>query len=157
LIVVEMDLLLASHVPTAQFVDFWSSFGANASNTYAGAAASPVLTPAGLALSLVDQAARTGTRSQPIVFSGAPTVGQGGQPALIGERFSAAAEVLVNLSSKTLTIKAGAAIPARARYERITYRHSPIAQVPTASDLTTKHGTTGTTVRMAPYSILVIS
>lgn len=156
LIVAEMDLLLASHVGKAQFVDFWSSFGANASNSYAGSAARPVLTPGGLALSLVDQAARGVRRSWPIVFTGAPNLGKSSKPALIGERFSTTAEVLVNLSSRTLTIKAGAAVPAHAPYEQVTYSGSPAAQVAAASSLTKSHGTTSSTVRMAPYSILVI-
>ncbi len=160
LFVTEMDLLLAEHVTAAQFVDLWSAFGPNASYAYAGSAASPALTPGGLALSLVDQAARGATSTRPIDFTGTPVLGSGGPPALIGQRFvsgSVRPEVLVNLSSQTVTINTGGAIPAGKAYEQVTYSGSPVAQVGTASALTVQHLTTGGSLSVPAYSIIVIS
>jgi hypothetical protein len=159
LFVAEMDLLLVEHVTSAQFIDFFSAFGVNASYSYAGSAASPALTPGGLALTLVDEAAHGATLTRPIDFTGAPTLTAGGSPALIGQSFTSTArrEVLVNLSPQTLTIKTGSAIPAGEPYEQVSYSGSPVSQVATASALTVKHLTTGSSISMPAYSIIVVN
>jgi hypothetical protein len=160
LFVAEMDLLLVGHVPSAQFIDLWSAFGPNASYVYAGSGSAPALTPGGLAQTLIDEAAHGATKTQRIVFTGAPSLGTGGSPALIGQRFTVNAdnhEVLVNLSPQTLVVKTGKAIPAGASYEQVSYSGSPAAQVSTASELAISHGTTGSSVTIAPYSIVTIS
>jgi hypothetical protein len=160
LFVTEMDLLLVGHVTSARFVDLWSAFGTNASYSYAGSASSPQQTPGGLALELVDRASHGATLSRPIDFTGAPALTAGGSPALIGQSFTSAAarrEVLVNLSPHTLTIKTGPAIAAGKAYDQVTYSGSPVSQVATASALTVKHLTTGSSISMPAYSIIVVN
>jgi hypothetical protein len=160
LFVTEMDLLLAGRVTTAQFSDFFESFCRDASCAYAGTESSPSLTPGGLALELVDQAAHGATRTRPIVLSQAPTLGSGGSPALIGQLFSTSAvnrEVLVNLSAQAVTIKTGTAIPSGEAYEQVTFAGSPVTQVGTASALTVQHLTTGSTLPVPPYSIIAVN
>jgi hypothetical protein len=160
LFVTEMDLLLVDHVTTAQFVNFWAAFGGDASYGYTGKTATPVLTPGGLALTLVDRAAHGATKTRPISFTGAPALKAGGSPALIGQFFSAGSskrEVLVNLSSHALSVKTGAAIPAGAPYEVVTFSGSPARQVSTASALTVKHKRTGGSLAVPAYSIIMIS
>lgn len=159
LFVTEMDLLLVDHVTSAQFVDFWAAFGGDASYGYAGKTATPALTPGGLALTLVDRAAHGATKTRPINFSGAPALTAGGSPALIGQFFQAGGskrEVLVNLSSHALSVKTGAAVPAGAHYEVVTFSGSPVRQVSTASMLTVKHKTTGSALAVPAYSIIMI-
>jgi hypothetical protein len=159
LFVTEMDLLLAEHVPAARFIDFWSAFGGNASYSYAGSPSDPALTPGGLALELVDAAAHSATLTRPILFSGAPDLAPGGSPALIGQSFTAGQarhEVLVNLSSQALSMATGAAIPAGRPCEQVTYPGSPAAQVAAASALTVAHSTTGKSLSVPAYSIVVV-
>lgn len=156
----EMSLLLTEHVPSAQLINFWAAFGGNASYSYAGSPAKPALTPGGLAEQLVDEAGHGATLTRPVVFTGAPALKAGGSPALIGGSFTssqARREVLVNLSPQTLTIKTGAAIPAGQAYQQVTYSGSPASQVSTASALTIKRGTTGTSVSMPAYSIILVN
>ena len=160
LFVAEMNLLLTEHVPSAQLIDFWAAFGSNASYSYAGQASNPPLTPGGLAQQLVDEAGHGATLTRPIVFTGAPALKAGGSPALIGQSFTsspARREVLVNLSPRALTIKTGAAIPLGQAYEQVTYSGSPASQVTTASALTVKRATTGSSLSMPAYSIILVN
>ena len=156
----EMSLLLTEHVPSAQLIDFWAAFGSNASYSYAGRASDPPLTPGGLAQQLVDEAGHGATLTRPIIFTGAPALEAGGRAALIGQSFTASParrEVLVNLSPQALTIKTGTAIPAGQAYEQVTYSGSPAAQVAAASALTINHGTTGSSLSMPAYSIILVN
>jgi hypothetical protein len=160
LFVTEMDLLLAEHVTAARFVDFFEGFCSDGSCAYAGKESKPSLTPGGLALELVDQAAHGATRTRPIVFSQTPTLGSGGSPALIGQRFSTGTvnrEMLVNLSAQAVTIKTGAAIPSGEAYDQVTFAGGPVAQVGTASALTVQHRTTGSTLTVPAYSIIALN
>lgn len=94
------------------------------------------------------------------MFTGAPALKAGGSPALIGQSFTsspARREVLVNLSPQALSIKTGAAIPAGQAYEQVTYSGSPAAQVAAASALTVKRGTTGGSLSMPAYSIILVN
>jgi hypothetical protein len=160
LFVAEMDLLLAEHVPSAQFIELWSAFGGDASYTYAGNPSDPPQTPGGLTLQLVDEAAHGATLTTPIVFAGAPTLTPGGSPALIGQSFTSGKtirDVLVNLSPQSLTIETGAAIATDEAYEQLTYSGSPVAQVSKASALTVQNKTTGSTLTMPAYSFIVVN
>ena len=160
LFVAEMNLLLAQHVPSAQFADLWAAFGGNASYAYAGHPADPPQTPGGLALQLVDDASHGATQTRPMNFTGAPALTAGGAPGLIGQSFTSATarrEVLINLTGQVLTIKTGSAIPAGRRYELVSFSGSPVAQVSQASALTVKHETTGSSITVPAYSIILVN
>ena len=58
------------------------------------------------------------------------------------------------LSGKSISIATNAAIPSGTRYEQVTGQ--PVDRISKASQLTVKHGVTGRSVTLAPYSITVI-
>ena len=65
--------------------------------------------------------------------------------------------MLVNLTAQALTIKKGPAIPADRRCERVSFSGSLVAQVSQASALTVKHQTTGSSVTVPAYSIILVN
>jgi hypothetical protein len=152
----EAALLLPQTVRAATLVDYWSSFGG--ALNYADTGTNPtVLTPVGLAMTWLDQAAHAATSVAPIVFSGGPTLGTSGEPALVGDSFSGAngrAELLVNLSSEAVRIPSGAAIASGAGYRQAT--GDPTEQVSAASRLTTSRGTVTQAITLAPYSLALV-
>jgi hypothetical protein len=149
----EAALLLAQTVRDATLVNYWSAFGPAVNYAYTGKG----LTPAGLAMTWLDEAARGAATEAPIVFSGGPELGSSGESALIGESFSVGrsrAEMLVNLSAGRVTIPDGAAIPSGVRYRQVS--GVPTRQITAASDLTITSGTIGRSITLAPYSTTVV-
>ena len=149
----EAAVLLTQTVKTATLIDYWSSFGPNLNYAYSGTNPTQ-LTPVGLAMKWLDQAAGGAGSVAPIVFSGGPTLGTSGDSALVGDSFPSSAgrhELLVNLSGRAVAVASGAAIPSGATYQQVT--GDPIAQIPAASQLTPSSGTVGQTITLAPYSL----
>ena len=148
----EMDLL-APTAGGAQLIDYWTSFGTGADNAYGGSG--PALTPSGLALEWVDQAAACATASSQITFAGGPALPGGAEPALIGRVYSngtpAQHEVLLNLSAQGAVVHSGSAVPAGQPYRQGA--GAPIAPMSTAGQMSVTTGTTGRTVTLPPYSI----
>ena len=109
------------------------------------------MTPVGLALAWVGAAASAATRSNPIEFEGAPSLGPG-EPALLGYSFTstqAVRDVIVNLSGQALSVQlAGGGF---GTYTQVT--SDPTADVQSASQLTRTYGTVGSEIALAPYSI----
>lgn len=150
-------ILLTQSVPDATLLDYWSSFGPNLNYTDTGTNPT-VLTPMGLAMSWLDQAAHQAVKAVPIVFSGGPTLGSTGDSALVGESFitanGVASDLLVNLSGQAVTVPTGSAVPSRRHYRQAN--GDPVKQIPAATDLTTTSGTVGASITLAPYSLTVI-
>jgi hypothetical protein len=156
LFVAEMQLL-AQQVRNAIHVDYWAAFGRGTSYAYANTGNGPELTPSGLALRWVGEAASCASRSAQITFSGGPTLGSSDDPALVGEAFSAGhtrREVLINLSGETATVASGAAIPAGIAYQQAG--GDPLKPTLRASDLTMSAGTVGGAITLNRYSITLI-
>lgn len=149
----EMDLL-APDARGADRSDYWTSFGAGVDNAYGGGGPTPSLTPSGLALKWVNEPARGAKTSARIDFTGGPTLGRGGEPALVGRVYATGTthtEVLLNLSGHGVAVQGGSAIPARQLYRQGI--GDPIAPMSTASHITCKSGTTGKTITLPAYSI----
>jgi hypothetical protein len=150
----EAALLLARTVPDSALVNYWSSFGPE--NNYAETGTNPTTqTPVGLAMAWVGKAAQGAASETPIEFAGAPTLGSGGDPAVLGTSFGTGhGELLINLTKQAVTVAPGKAIPAGASYQQVT--GDPTAEVSDASTLTSRHGTVGTSLSLAPYSMTLI-
>lgn len=149
----EAAILIAQDVHDATLVNYWAAFGSAVSYAYTASG----LTPDGLAMTWLDQAAHGARTEAPLVFSGGPHLGSTGDPALVGESFAgphSRAEIVVNLSGTAISVKTDTAIPSGTRFEQVT--GSPVKQVSTAGKLTVKHGVTGGSVTLAPYSITVV-
>jgi len=145
-------VLLAQQVSDAKLVNFWAAYSPNDPSAYTTSG----LTPDGLAMSWLDDAAygaRTATR---ITFPGGPVLATSGDPALVGESFSGGTRgaLLVNFSGSPVTVAAGNAIPTGARYCQAT--GNPVSQIPVAGKLTFAHGTTGRALTLPRYSITVV-
>jgi hypothetical protein len=150
----EAAMLLAQKVSDATLVDYWAGFGPGLNYAYTSSG----LTPAGLAMTWLDEAARGARTGTQITFPGGPALAPGGDPALVGESFSGTGtrgEMLINLSGSPVTIAAGTAIPAGAPYRQATGQ--PTSQIATAAQLTITSGTIGRSLVLAPYSMTVIS
>lgn len=149
----EAAILIAQDVHDATLVNYWAAFGSVVSYAYTSSG----LTANGLAMTWLDQAARGARTERPLVFAGAPHLGSSGDAALVGESFGGTrsrAEIVVNLSGKSIGITTNAAIPSGTRYEQVTGQ--PVDRISEASQFTVKNGVTGRSVTLAPYSITVI-
>lgn len=149
----ESAMLLAQHVDGADLLDYWAAFGSGVNYDYSGADPTR-LTPVGLAMTWLDDAARGATTMAPITFAGGPTLGTGHDSAVVGESFSGRAahrEMLVDLGGRPVTLPGGAAVPSGARYQQAT--GNPVQQVPAASSLHIARGTIGSHLVLAPYSM----
>jgi len=150
----EAAILLAQKVGDATMISYWSAFGPSLSYAYTSAG----LTPAGLAMQWLDQAARGATREAPVVFSGGPVLGSSGDPALVGESFRGSgwgqdADVLLNLSGTAVTVRIGGL--GDFRYRQVS--GNPVSQISTASRLATTSGYAGQSITLAPYSMTVLA
>jgi len=149
----EMDLL-AREAGGADRIDYWTSFGPAVDNVFGGSGATPSLSPSGLALTWVNQAAACATTTTRIEFAGGPALGSGGKPALVGRVYSTATvqrEMLLNLSGQAVVVQGGSAIPAGQDYRQGT--GDPIAPISTASQIHVNTGITGKNIRLPAYSI----
>jgi hypothetical protein len=149
----EAAILIAQNVGDATLVNYWSAFGPAVNYAYTASG----LTPVGLAMTWLDQAARGARTETPLLFTGGPDLGSSHDPALVGESFAGTrsrAEIVVNLSGGAIGVRTGTAIPTGTRFEQVT--GSPVEKVSKASQLTVKGGVTGRSVTLAPYSITVI-
>jgi len=148
----EAAILLAQQVSAATLINYWSAFGPSLNYAYTASG----LTPAGLAMQWLDQAARGATREAPVVFSGGPVLGATGDPALVGESFRSGfaggqSTMLINLSGSTVTIGAAAF---GGGYRQVS--GDPTREIGTASGLSTTSGYADRTITLAPYSMTVI-
>jgi hypothetical protein len=149
----EAAILIAQDVRDATLVNYWAAFGPAVSYTYTASG----LTPNGLAMTWLDQAAHGARSETPLVFGGAPQLGSSGDSALVGESFGglrSRAEIVINLSGTAITVKTDAAIPSGTKFKQVT--GSPVKRASTASELTVKDGVTGRSITLAPYSITVV-
>lgn len=149
----EAAVLLAQTVGDATLTNYWAAFGPDLSYAYT----SNGLTPVGLAMTWLDEAARGARTAAPVVFSGGPALGSSGDSALVGESFADAGtrrEILINLSSGPVTIGTSPAVPAGARSRQVTGQ--PTEQITTASQLTVTSGTIAHSLTLAPYSITLV-
>ena len=155
LFVAEQELLL-QQVTGVALVDYWTSFGNAAAGAYTGGPANSTLTPVGLALAWVGAAASDATRTAPLVFEGAPALGNG-EPAVLGYAFSSATavrDVIVNLSGQSLSVQSD--VPGGfGAYIQVT--GDPTTAMQSASQLTRTHGTAAAELTLAPYSITLSS
>jgi hypothetical protein len=150
----EAALLLAQRVSSATLIDYWSSFGPGVNYAYTTNGLSPV----GLAMQWLGQAVRGATSESAIRFAGGPALGSTGDPALVGESFRSGSRrttLLINLSGGSVTVQAGPAISHGARYRQVT--GSPTRQYGAASGLRTSGGVAGGSLKLAPYSITVVT
>jgi hypothetical protein len=157
LFVVEMDLVLPRVSDIAR-VDNWVAFHTSpVLGAWSGSPATPVLTPTGKALELVDAAAHGAQTSVPIAFKGVPAL-PGGDAAVFGRAFSSTATgpraVVVNLTGQARTVPAGPEIPTGAAYEQVT--GPPTAQMLDATRLTQRTGRVEATLSLPAYSITSI-
>jgi hypothetical protein len=81
-----MDLL-APRVTDTCLVECWSSFHTLATAAYAGSGSAPVLSPAGVVLRWVDEAAAGAGAAAAVEIPSAP-LGSGGPPSVVGKAFS---------------------------------------------------------------------
>jgi hypothetical protein len=149
----EAAILIAQDVHDATLVNYWAAFGSAVSYAYTASG----LTPDGLAMTWLDEAARGARTESPLVFAGEPHLGSSGDAALVGESFGGTrsrTEIVINLSGKSISVATNAAIPSGTRYEQVTGQ--PVKRATTASQLTVKDGVTGRSMTFAPYSITVV-
>jgi hypothetical protein len=161
LFVAELELL-APRIHGSRHVDFWTAFGAKALAAYdggttPGSSDGTVLSPAGLAVQWVDLAAHAAVATAQIAFSHPPTLGVNGPPALLGRAFFSSRgerDVLLNLSSTPVTVRAGRAVAVGKPYHQAT--GNPTEAVSAASQLPISSGTVGRTITLPPDSITLI-
>jgi hypothetical protein len=159
LFVAEMELL-ALRVRGSEHVDFWTAFGGKADSAYDGGnglGPGAVLSPAGLAIEWVDQAAHSAVATAEIDFTNAPTLAAGGPPALVGQAFfsnTGQQDVLLNLTGQPVTVRAGAAIPVGSGYRQVT--GDPTQPLSDASRLPLASGIVGKTITLPAYSITLL-
>jgi hypothetical protein len=153
----EMTLLMP-RIRDLHRVNFFAAFGPGPGYAYdpgTGSHDGTVLSPSGLAMQWIDQAARCATSTAPIRFPHGPALTPGGSPALLGQSFgtngSSPREVLINLGDQAVNVRAGAVIPVASSYVQMT--GDPIAPASAASQLTTGDGVVSNTIALAPYSI----
>jgi hypothetical protein len=152
----EMALLMP-RVRDSHRVDFWAAFGPGPGYAYdagTGSGDGTVLSPSGLAIQWIDQAARCATSTAPIRFDDAPRLVPGGRSAVLGQLFGSDGgrrAVLINLSGEAIKIRAGAVMPIGAPYAQMT--GNPVAPTGAASQLATSDGVVTDTTVLAPYSI----
>jgi len=148
----EAAILLAAKVSDATLVNYWAAFGQAVNYAYTPAG----LTPVGLAMQWLDQAARGARSFAPVVFGTGPTVGSG-DSALVGAVFSGPWSrhvLLVNLSGQSVTIAAGGAVTRGSGYRQVS--GDPVRQIRTVSGLRILSGTVGESLILRPYSITAI-
>lgn len=161
------SLLLATVMPHTTQAEFWAAFGPQVPYAYLANPSSPnqqttvALTPDGRVMTWVDQAARGATAMTPITFSGAPVLSGTSDPALVGASFTkgtSPAQILVNLSGQTQTVRVGTVVPAGRPYQQLSTTN-PTAPININSAPKPTHGTTSaaTGLRLAPYSITIIT
>lgn len=149
----EMDLL-AREAGGVDRINYWTSLGPAVDNAYGGTGDTPSLTPSGLALTWVDQAAACATATSRLDFVGGPTLGPGGKGALVGRVYTSGTtqrEVLLNLSGDPVVVHGASAIRAGEPYRQGT--GDPIAPMSTATQVTVTTGTTGRNIMLPAYSI----
>jgi hypothetical protein len=117
------------------------------------------LTAAGTTLSVIQTAFHGATSSQPLAFSGGPTLGSTGAPALSGESVTTPAGqelVLVNASSQSVTLNlssifAGSFTATQTTAPTIT----TLITGPTSTTTTTTSGQT--TLKVGPYTLATVA
>jgi hypothetical protein len=147
-------ILLEQDVSDATLIDYWSSFGPAVNYAYTKNG----LTPAGMAMQWLDEAAQGAQAAVPVEFSGGPVIGSSSDSALVGDVFLADRRqraILLNLGGSAVSIAAGRVIPPGAHYQQAT--GNPLGETGTAGGLTTTNGTVGRSLTLAPYSMTVVS
>lgn len=147
--------MLYDQSPRVQLDDYWDLFSAPTSGTYT-TGASPRLTAAGAALTVLSTASWQATSVRALSFSGAPTL-PGGSPGLAGLEFAVrdgTRTVLLNLTGQALSVSAGAAIPGGATVQSIS--GNPAAQVAGSSGLARHITKAGAALSVPPYSLVAV-
>jgi hypothetical protein len=148
--------LLLPRIPGIRLVDGWSAFGGGAAYSYWTATSRPSLTPGGQAVAAVDAAAHGASRWAAVNLANGPTL-PGGAPAVVGDIFLAAGQggraVLVNLSSRTVSVPPEAPWLEGASYEQVT--GTPTARLTVAP--TPRAGTVSSLgLSLPPYSLTLV-
>jgi len=145
--------MLYDQSPRVQLDDYWDLFSAPTSGTYT-TGASPGLTAAGSALTVLSAASWQATSVRVLSFPGAPNL-PGGAPGLAGLEFSGRTgtrAVLLNLTGQALSVQAGAVIPGGATVESIS--GNPAAEVAGSSGLSRHVTKAGGVLSVPPYSLV---
>jgi len=149
--------LLLQRVPSLTLIDYWTAINATPSSAYTRSlTGTPALTPAGLGLEWVGDAAAGASVSTPISFTRGPVLSRG-RPELIGTQFAGASgtrDLIVNLSPDQEVAPAGAAIPAGDTYTQVT--GGALQPVAYASQLQTAAGTVTGSLTLPPYSVTLV-
>ena len=148
--------LMLPRVSGLALADNWTAIAGGPEFGARNNPASPVLTPPGQAVVMIDAAARGAGSSSQITVPGAPAL-PGGGPAVTGQAFSGSGRatnaLLVNLTGSTQYVPFGRNVLKGARYQQVTGR--PTAQVTVASP--PESGTvSGTRLRLPAYSITLV-
>jgi hypothetical protein len=119
------------------------------------------LTPDGRVMTWVDQAAQGAKAMTPITFSGGPVLSGTSDPALVSASFTkgtSPAQILVNLSGRTQTVRVGTVVPAGRPYQQLSTT-DPIGPININSAPKPTNGTTSaaTGLRLASYYITIIN
>lgn len=152
LFVAEMDLL-SPRVSYSTRADMYSSFQRGPGYAYDGT----TLTPTGVATEYVDRAAVCSRKTAAISFPNGPTLGSSGYAGLMGQAFfdrKTQRDVLLNLTSKRVTLPSGAAIPDGLPYKEVS--GAPVKDTTAASALRSSSGTVNGRLALAPYSITLV-
>jgi hypothetical protein len=147
--------MLYDQSPRVQLDDYWDLFSAPTSGTFT-TGASPRLTAAGSALTVLSTASWQATSVRALSFPGAPTL-PGGTPGLAGLEFSGRSgtrTVLLNLTGQALSVRAGPAIPGGATAESIS--GNPAVEVAGSSGLTRHITKAGAALSVPPYSLVAV-
>jgi hypothetical protein len=147
-------ILLEQDVSSATLLNYWSSFGPALNYAYT----SNGLTPAGMAMQWLDQAAQGASQAVPVEFSGGPVLGSTSDSALVGDVFRAGWSqhtILLNLGGSAVSIAAGRVVQRGAHYQQAA--GNPLSETGTAGRLVVTNGTVGHSITLAPYSMTVIS
>lgn len=154
LVVAEYALLI-QRISDATLTDYWTSLSGSENSAYVPSASGALtLTPAGLVLEWIEDAATGAAAAAPISFAGGPALSHGGPAALVGAQFAPGRDVLVNLSSRWVVAPSGGAIPAGLPYKQVS--GDPTRVVPYAAALAAVTGTVGETLTLPPYSITLV-
>lgn len=138
--------------PRIALTDYWDLFGTTLDAQFS-AAIPPVITPAGSASELINQAMKGATGITVLSIAHGPVV-DGSVPAVSGVRVTAAAGggrvILVNLGSSSVTLATGTVIPAGASVQQLS---GPLSSQ--AVTVRSSHVSSGLT--LPAYSVTVVS